>query len=208
MSSNWAEENLQVIRTLMERSVLYRRTMAPMTLIAGILGFLGAGIGHFQKLNDLPSFLRLWCIIAGIGLLVAARLIRTQAMKSEEPFWTPPAKRIFQAMLPAFIIGGGFTAPFVFPRAGLNPPVMFFVVSWLVLYGFGLHSAGFFVAKGIKRLGWIFLFSGMLVTWNELTQFSVGSIPSPHILMGTTFGGFHFVSWIYLLFTEKKDETA
>ena len=38
MESNWAEENLQTIRTLMERSAVYRRALAPIMLFAGALG--------------------------------------------------------------------------------------------------------------------------------------------------------------------------
>jgi hypothetical protein len=210
MSSNWAEENLQVIRTLMERSALYRRAMAPMMLVAGTLGLVGGLVGHFQKLVNLSSFLQLWCVVAAVGLLLAARLIRSQAMKSEEPFWTPPAKRIFQAVLPAFIVGGGATAPFVFPQliAVNPPPALAFVAGWLVLYGFGIHSAGFAIAKGIKRLGWIFLLTGLAIIINEFTKRALFGELNPHLLMAATFGGFHLVCWIYLLFTEKKDEPA
>jgi len=44
MESNQAAEHLQVIRTLMERAALYRRTLAPIMLCAGTLGLLaGAG---------------------------------------------------------------------------------------------------------------------------------------------------------------------
>ena len=50
MESNWAAEHLQTIRTLMERSAIYRRALAPIMLFAGLtgLGNDGAGIvpGH------------------------------------------------------------------------------------------------------------------------------------------------------------------
>src|SRR6266540_1083328 len=38
MESNWAAENLRVIRTLMERSAVYRRALAPLMLLAGGTG--------------------------------------------------------------------------------------------------------------------------------------------------------------------------
>ena len=41
MESNWAAEHLQVIRTLMERSAIYRRALAPIMLGTGVL-VLGA----------------------------------------------------------------------------------------------------------------------------------------------------------------------
>ena len=45
MDSNWASEQLQTIRTLMERSAIYRRALAPIMLVAGAAGVVAAGIG-------------------------------------------------------------------------------------------------------------------------------------------------------------------
>ncbi len=45
MESDWAAEHLQVIRTLMERSAVYRRALAPVMTAAGVLGTLAAGGG-------------------------------------------------------------------------------------------------------------------------------------------------------------------
>ena len=45
MKPDWAEENLQTIRTLMERSAVYRRALAPIMLFAGAVGAAAAIIG-------------------------------------------------------------------------------------------------------------------------------------------------------------------
>ncbi len=45
MEPKWAEENLQTIRTLMERSAVYRRALAPIMLFAGLLGVTAAATG-------------------------------------------------------------------------------------------------------------------------------------------------------------------
>src|SRR6267154_136506 len=37
MESNWAAEHLQVIRTLMERSAVYRRALAPIMIYNGVV---------------------------------------------------------------------------------------------------------------------------------------------------------------------------
>ena len=42
MESNWAAEHLQVIRTLMERSAVYRRALAPVMIFNGCLGCIAA----------------------------------------------------------------------------------------------------------------------------------------------------------------------
>src|SRR2546426_10524286 len=42
METHWATEHLQVIRTLMERSAVYRRGLAPLLVLAGGGGVAGA----------------------------------------------------------------------------------------------------------------------------------------------------------------------
>ena len=45
MDTSWAAENLQTIRTLMERSALYRRALAPIMTYNGVVGCVAAVIG-------------------------------------------------------------------------------------------------------------------------------------------------------------------
>jgi len=56
MQTNWAEENLQTIRTLMERSAVYRRALAPIVIYAGVIGVLTAAAGLYFILS-VPMFL-------------------------------------------------------------------------------------------------------------------------------------------------------
>ena len=44
MSAQWAEENLNTIRTLMERASVYRRALAPVAITVGVLGIAAAGL--------------------------------------------------------------------------------------------------------------------------------------------------------------------
>jgi hypothetical protein len=43
MDSREATRHLEAIRTLMERAALYRRALAPVTLLTGALGCLAGG---------------------------------------------------------------------------------------------------------------------------------------------------------------------
>ena len=45
METKWAVDNLQTIRTLMERSALYRRALAPIMILAGTIGIAGGLTG-------------------------------------------------------------------------------------------------------------------------------------------------------------------
>src|ERR1044071_3225647 len=112
MNANWAEENLQTIRTLMERSALYRRALAPIMLFAGAVGVLAASAGILLGLSSPNAFSYLWPD-AAIFVFVGAILIsRRQAFKAKEFFWSPPAKRVVQAMMPSWLVGLIVTAIF------------------------------------------------------------------------------------------------
>ena len=51
MEKNWASDHLHTIRTLMERSALYRRALAPVMIAAGVLGMAGAAVTHLAGLE-------------------------------------------------------------------------------------------------------------------------------------------------------------
>src|ERR1700744_1139338 len=97
MNPNLAEENLQTIRTLMERSALYRRALAPIMLFAGILGTLAAAVGLSFHLDSPWLFTGLWLGTAVIVIIGALLIARRQALKDEEAFWSPPTRRVAQA---------------------------------------------------------------------------------------------------------------
>src|SRR5215831_13830234 len=100
MESNWAAEHLQVIRTLMERSAIYRRALAPIMIFNGVIGIGSAVVGWALKIGSPRGFIGFW---AGVGLLAVAGsflLVRRQALRAAESFWSPPTRRVTQAMLP------------------------------------------------------------------------------------------------------------
>src|SRR5690242_16218756 len=140
MESNWAAEHLQVIRTLMERSAVYRRALAPIMTFTGVLGLAAGAIGRFAKINGPQAFMGYW---AGVGLLALGGsflLVRRQALKESEPFWSPPTRRVAQALLPGLFVGSvagllALTSPnWQFLEAQSLPPF------WIVLYGCALTA--------------------------------------------------------------------
>jgi len=210
MEPNWAVENLQTIRTLMERSAVYRRTLAPIMLVTGGLGLLAALLGYATGCNDTQSFGLLWLVTAAIALGGAAFIVRRQAAQAAEPFWTPPARRVVQALLPAWLAALCLTVPPVVGNAGAgsDPAIvlmweLLITVIWILFYGLGLHAAGFFVPRGIKVFGWIGIAGAVglacSVQW-LLKNFYVNT----NVLMGLFFGGLHLAYGGYLWFTEKR----
>lgn len=205
MEPNAAEENLQVIRTLMERSALYRRALAPVMLTAGLLGLNGALAGHRLQLTSLGAFVGFWFVIAAVTILASLLIVRRQALSSAEPFWTPPTRRVTRAMLPPLV--AGLLVTLCWLKAGdakLNPGGL--VLIWCLLHGCALHSAGLFSSRGVRTLGWGFIVAAILLGYLQIAYASQSNLfwLRPHAVMGLTFGGLHGLAGIYLYFTEKR----
>jgi len=204
MDPNWAAEHLQVIRTIMERSAVYRRALAPIMIVTGSIGVIAGIIGWLLAIQSAQVFIAFWAGVGVLTLIVAFLLVRRQALREAEPFWSPPTRRVAQALLPPLFVGSvlgvlGFAAP---ASLGLEPASL--PALWVLLYGCALAAAGFFMQRGIKLLGWLFILCGCAL----MARFSFGplSIIGGHQIMGGVFGGFHLAYGIYLYFTEQRGE--
>ena len=129
--------------------------------------------------------------------------MRRQALKEAEPFWSPPTRRVAQALLPALFVGSvaGLLAllcpTWDFLSVQSLPPF------WMVLYGCALTAAGFFMHRGIKLLGWLFILSGCGLMCSRC-QATALPLFNGHWVMGGVFGGLHLAYGIYLYFTEQR----
>ncbi|HXC99492.1 MAG TPA: hypothetical protein VN048_09135 [Verrucomicrobiae bacterium] len=209
MESNWAAENLQTIRTLMERSAVYRRALAPVMIFVGMTGVIGAAAGWWLKIEDGSLFASYWMAISVVAIAGAFMLVRRQALKSAEPFWSPPTRRIAQAMLPALLIGCvfGLIAAVRLLHHRDDPFRVVLVLIWGLLYGLALNAAGFFMPRGIRWFGWAFIIVG-LGLFLQLDSILEMGADLPHLLMGILFGLSHLAYGIYLYFTEpRKNES-
>lgn len=208
MDPNWATEHLQVIRTLMERSAIYRRALAPIMLLLGILGMLASLAGWALSIKSGYGFGCYWIGVSAVGISGAYMMARRQALRDGEPFWSPPTRRVTQAALPAVFIGF-----FVSMLVVANSQKGAFELSWLppvwmVLYGCAIHAAGFFMPRGMKLFGWMFIVAGCLVATVLALSEGLRSFNSSHLLMGVFFGGLHLAYAIYLYFTENRKNEA
>ena len=207
MNSNWAEENLQTIRTLMERSALYRRALAPIMLFTGAIGILAAGVGLRFRMEEPREFAELWLGTAVVAVAGAFLLARRQAIKDQEPFWSPPTRRVGQALLPPLLSGLFVGAVLVVPDANW---LMDFAmaVAWILFYGCALNSAGFFMTRGIKWFGWIMIIGAMGVVFLLLLSNSSLRPWGSNLVMGLFFGVLHLAYGVYLYLTEKRKNAA
>jgi hypothetical protein len=213
MESNWAAEHLQVIRTLMERSAVYRRALAPIMSFNGGLGLAAAALGWCLGIGSPQAFILFWAGVAAVALAGSFLLVRRQALKDAEPFWSPPTRRVTQAMLPALTAGfiislaAVLRLPSAPPEFGPALGLFWLPLSWVVLYGCAFHAAGFFMPRGMRLFGWIFILGGCGLLalgtpdWAERQTYA-------HGLMGSFFGLLHLAYGIYLYFTEQRKNAA
>ncbi len=208
MPPSWAEENLKVIRTLMERATIYRRALAPTTLMTGGLGVAAAVIAMVFPIRSPREFSIYWLTISLIGLIGAYLIVRRQALRESEPFWSPPTRRVTQALLPALLVGLTLGLMLLFRLEAPLIHVWWLPPIWMALYGCALHAAGFFMPRGIKLFGWIFVIGGCFlflgVNTVAASPNSVPPVKHAHLIMGATFGGLHLAYGLYLLFTEQQ----
>ena|SRR2546426_12536247 len=211
MESRWATEHLQVIRTLMERAAVYRRALAPTTLVTGAVGLLASAVGWLADIGSPRAFGLYWVIVCIVTLASAFLVVRRQALKDSEPFWSPPTRRVAQALLPALFAGLVASLLMVLPVWREPLQVWWLPPIWMVLYGCAIHSAGFFMPRGMKLFAWIFIVAGCAtLTVINGRSYAAGmpSLRHAHWIMGASFGGLHLAYGVYLCFTEKQKNEA
>ncbi len=211
VSDAWASENLHVIRTLMERSALYRRALAPVSLATGALGLAGGATGWLLGLDTARGFAWFWMAMALAGLGISLLIMRRQALGAAETFWSPPARRIAQAMMPPLF--AGFVAGLVIVLPAWRDPLhgWWLPGAWMMLFGIASHAAGFFMPRGMKTFGWLFALLGAALFLYVGSRGQNAGLPSlrlAHLVMGAAFGGLHLAYGLYLAATEKPKAGA
>jgi hypothetical protein len=205
VDENAAQAQLNTIRTLMERAAVYRRALAPVMTSVGVLGTAGGVAAIFWVPENARAFAFYWLSVAILCVATAFALVRRQAFASQEPFWSPPTRRITSALLPPVFAGAAVVGPLVNIHSEGSMIAVSLPPLWLVLYGCALHSAGFFMVRGIRLFGWAFVVAGLLSALTATNpQFLEPSIRAAHLLMTFTFGLGHLAYGAYLHITEKK----
>jgi hypothetical protein len=175
------------------------------------LGTAAAAVGWCANLQTPRGFGIFWIVVGAVAVTGAMLLMRRQALREVEPFWSPPARRVVRAVAPLFVVGLVVGLLAVWPE-GRNPLSLWWLPPiWMVLYGCALQAAGFFMPRGIRLFGMVFLILGCagLVLINERSYASgMPALVQAHWLMGATFGGLHLLYGIYLTVTPNSDRAT
>jgi len=205
MESNWASEHLQVIRTLMERVAVYRRALAPVMLSVGIVGTVAASIAILsRRIETTRGFAVYWMVTAAICVAVAYFLVRRQALKDQEPFWSPPTRQVTEALTPGFLAGALLGILPIVAGEQLPQIAWLIALAWVIAYGCALHAAGFFMPRGIKLFGLLIVaFASVLLLVVCLAD-PLHTTDAGHAVMGVFFGLVQLAYGGYLRITERR----
>jgi hypothetical protein len=194
-----AEEDLRIIRSLMERATVYRAISAPTALLAAVLTIAAAGVIYwnnevnsiFQHVIRDRQFAEIWIVVLILTLAANTFFIWREARKTGRPFVSPGMKLALRGIMPCLLIPAAFTAWFL-STGYLGGVELDLVVVWIISYGLALLSTTLFAPRSLTLLGWAFLMSGLAVP--AITNVVEGfSADIPLVAMGLTFGFYHLL---------------
>ena len=192
--SDYARQQLRVIRSLMERATVYRSISAPTALVGGLLSFGGFATAYYAKHGrnhplSPTEFLIVWLVILALTGLTNIFFIWRGAAQRKEPFLSSGMKCAIMSLAPPF-----FTALVL--TVLIHRPIHL-AMLWIALYGMGLLATQHFAPRSLIILGITFFLTGcgLLATWKHLFMPPPGHFePSALVvsgIMAATFGGYH-----------------
>ena len=107
-------------------------------------------------------------------------------------------------LLAGLCLGGG---PLFLGQAGAEIAQRS-ALAWILCYGCALHAAGFFMPRGIKVFGWLFMGSACGLYYAFRASGIHHDATQAHWLMGAFFGGLHLAYGGYLYLTERENPVA
>ena len=192
--SDYASQQLRVIRSLMERATVYRSISAPTALVGGLLSIGGFATAYYAKhYHQAPlsptQFLIVWLVILALTACSNTYFLLRASIVRKEPFFSGGMKCALTSLAPPFLGAGVLTLMIHHPMQQ--------AIVWITFYGMGLLATQHFAPRSLIVLGATFFLTGcaLLPTWKHLfvphgTQIEPSALVVSGI-MAATFGGFH-----------------
>lgn len=162
MQKSQAEENIQLIRDVMERSVRYTHFSGLSGVLSGILTFIGCGITWWASLNIPVDQQNAWYIVIWSSVLVAAIvedliLAHKNAAANGSSIWVPATFQVMKAIFPGLFVA------FIVSLFALQTSEYHMLPGvWSLGYGAALCAAGMFSIKEVGIYGIIQLITGAI----------------------------------------------
>jgi hypothetical protein len=148
MDAVQAARNLELIRTLMERTTQYQLLTARAGLAAGILAGLGALAFLFLDPADPGEFGVVWALVFAGSLLATGIGTVLRSRERGERVWSRQARAVLQALAPALFAALVLTAFFFGRGEHLWLPGV-----WMLCYGQGALATAAYAPAPIRSLG-------------------------------------------------------
>jgi hypothetical protein len=207
-----AEDNLRVIRSLMERATIYRAISAPVALVGGLASLIGCGIlaeglptpsteSLTTTLSTTLFFFGVWMGVLAITVVGNIFFLWKESRSRGDAFLSPGMRAALCALAPCWLVAAILTVfwmgiPWLLP------------MFWMILYGLGLLATRYFAPRSIVLLGWAFVAGGLfslLIFMGPNTKEHILQLRTANLCMGGTFGLFHL---IYAACTWPKNSTT
>jgi hypothetical protein len=194
MDARQAAQNLELIRTLMERTVQYQLLTARAGLAAGSLALVGALLFLFLDQNDPWIFGPVWgCVFVGAFAATCLGVVR-RGRERGEPAWSRQARAVLLALAPSLFAALMLTV-FFFSRG--DGSHLWLPGIWMLCYGQGALATASYAPTPIRGLGIAALLAGGATLWLGPEWANVA--------MGLVFGGGHIGLGTALLIAERRE---
>ncbi len=191
MGPQEAAHNLEVIRTLMERTTQYQFLTARAGLAAGSLAGVGALAFLVLDPADPWCFGGVWLAVFVGSLLATVLGTALRSRECGEQVWSRQARTVLKALAPSLFAALVLTA-FFFQRGDH----LWLPGVWMLCYGQGALATAAYAPEPIRWLG----VAGLLAGGVTLSLGPTWAVP----MMGLVFGLGHIVLGGLLLSVERR----
>jgi hypothetical protein len=189
-----AEEDLKIIRDVMESSARYTNFSGLSGVFAGLLALAGCGVTYWISNNiDYYKDQNIWYTVTWISVFIAAisqdfLLARRKAGRYGQSIWSPASVQVIKAAIP-----GVFLALVLSVHSVIIGDLEVIPAIWSLGYGAAICAAGRFSVPEVRVFGVIQLMSGAIGLF--ILQDWVLSL----YFLGLTFGVYHIIYGLWLM---------
>jgi hypothetical protein len=195
MDARQAARNLEVIRTLMERTCQYQLLTARAALAAGSLAGAGALLAAYLGPADPWVFGGVWAGVFAGSLLATCVGTVLRGRQRGEPVWSRQARTVLLALAPALFTALALSVFFFARGEHLWLPGV-----WMLCYGQGALATAAYAPAPIRWLGGTVLLLGAVTLWLG-PDWAV-------LMMGLVFGLGHVGLGSALLVIERRQSAV
>lgn len=198
MDKQSAENDIQLIREVMERSARYTHFSGLSGLVSGSLGLAGCAATYWIDTNLPVGTHDLWYILIwGSVLLLAVAedlfFAQRQARASGQTIWNPATYQVIRAILPGVFVA--LVLSFAGLQCGLRNSLS---AIWALGYGVALCAAGMFSTREVTYYGVIQLLTGaVVVTFLREWPYSF------YLAAGLSFGLYQMLFGLWIAWKRK-----